>query len=98
LAAARPVGQAADRAPAAAIQERMRSWINSRSNSTMPAHTVAIVRPCGVERSKAMPFSADHGGQAANALPRPARIRRRAAGRHNLFAVNRALAVFLGLA
>ena len=46
------------RALAAAMPERMRSWISSRSNSAMPASTVAIIRPCGVERSNAMPFSA----------------------------------------
>jgi hypothetical protein len=30
---------------AAAMPERMRSWINSRSNSAMPASTVAITAP-----------------------------------------------------
>jgi hypothetical protein len=38
--------------------QRMRSWINSRSNSVIPAIIVAIIRPCGVDRSKANPFIA----------------------------------------
>jgi Amidohydrolase family len=43
---------------AAAMPERMRSWINSRSNSAIPAIIVATIRPCGVDRSKAKPFIA----------------------------------------
>lgn len=40
------------------MPERMRSWIRLRSNSAMPASTVATIRPCGVERSNVMPLSA----------------------------------------
>jgi hypothetical protein len=39
--------------------ERMRSRSSSRSKSAMPAMIVAIMRPCGVDRSKAKPFSDD---------------------------------------
>ena len=47
------------RAPrAAARPERTRSAVSSRSNSAMPASRVAIIRPCGVARSKVMPLSA----------------------------------------
>jgi hypothetical protein len=45
------------RAFAAAMPERIRSWINSRSKSAIPAMIVAIMRPCGVVRSKARPLS-----------------------------------------
>ncbi len=40
------------------MPERILSWISSRSNSAIPARRVAIMRPCGVVRANAMPFSA----------------------------------------
>jgi hypothetical protein len=46
------------RAFAAAKPLLTRSRISSRSNSAMPAMTVASMRPCGVERSKARPLIA----------------------------------------
>ena len=47
------------RAPSqCAMPERIRSLISSRSNSAMPAMIVTIMRPCGVDRSKATPFMA----------------------------------------
>jgi hypothetical protein len=43
------------------MPERMRSCSSSRSKSAMPAMIVAIMRPCGVDRSKAKPFIAMTG-------------------------------------
>ena len=43
--------------PAAAMPERMRSWISSHSNSAMPASTVAITHPCQMANLNPMPFS-----------------------------------------
>jgi len=57
-AAVQAGGQGACRAPSAAIPERIRSWISSRSNSAMPASMVASIRPCGVARSNVIPFKA----------------------------------------
>jgi hypothetical protein len=50
----------------AVMPERIRSGISSRSNSAMPASTVAIIRPCSVKRSNAMPFSATRGTRRAS--------------------------------
>ena len=46
------------RALAAAMPERTRSRMSSRSNSAMPAMTVASIRPCGVGTSKVRPLMA----------------------------------------